>query len=112
METLKKIWAWLKANWKWLLFPVGIALFIIGRLSSGSRTTTIDPTAAADERAKVEKDRRERELQEERDRLRERLAEVHREHQAKLQQLTDDQMGRAAELEGDPEALNAWLRSL
>lgn len=112
METLKKIWAWLKANWKWLLFPVGIALFIIGRFSRSPELVTIDPTKKADDRAKVERERREAELAAEQARLRERLDAVHRENADKLKTLTEEQMGQAAELEQDPEKLNEWLRSL
>ena len=113
METLKKVWAWLKKHWMWVVFPIGLlvaAASLLGRLRP--RVVTIDPTAKADERAQAEREHRERELQEERDALRPRLEEVRREHQHKLQQLTESQMDRAAELEGDPDALNEWLRSL
>lgn len=103
---------WLKENWKWLLFPIGILLFVLGKLSSGRGVVTVDPTAEADARAREERERRDREIAAERDRLETRLAEVHAEHQAKLQQLSQDQRERAAELQQDPEALNAWLRSL
>ncbi len=113
METLKKIWAWLKKHWMWVLFPIGLLVVVaslLGRLRP--QVITVDPTAKADERAQEERERREKELQEERDALRARLDAVRREHQYKLQQLTEGQMAHAAELENDPEALNEWLRSL
>lgn len=112
MEALKKAWEWLKKYWQWLLFPVGIVLFILGRLTKAGTVVTIDPTEKADERAKEERARRETELAAEQARLRARLDEVRAENQATLQKLNEEQMGKAAELEADPEKLNEWLRSL
>lgn len=112
METLKKIWEWLKLNWKWLLFPIGIALFILGKLSSRGGGSTIDPVVKADERAKVEEDLRKTELAEESKKLQDRLTEVHTTHVEKLKVLTEEQLQQAADLEDDPEALNSWLNTL
>lgn len=113
VDKLKKAWTWLKENWKWLLFPVGITIFILGRISSSRGDGgLVDPTAGADARAREERERRESELEAERARLEARLAAVHQEHQEKLQTLTEQQQERVAELQQDPEALNAWLRSL
>lgn len=111
METLKKAWAWTKANWQWLLFPIGIVLFIAGRFSKPAEVVTVDPTAKADDRAKEEESIREHELATEREALKTRLAEVHKENQAKLRTLTETQLQHAALLESDPEALNTWLRA-
>ncbi len=113
MNWLKNTaWPWLKANWKWVLFPIGILMVLLSALSRMQGVVTIDPTAKADERAKVERERREREVAEERARLRARLDEVRRENQGKLQQLNDEQVEHAARLEDDPEALNEFLRRL
>jgi hypothetical protein len=117
-----KAWPWIKDHWQWILFPVGI-LMLVARLWPRPGVVTIDPTAKADERAKeeqakrdadaaAEKARREAGLAAEQAALAARLAAVRQEHQAKLQRLTDDQMHRAAQLEDDPEALNAWLKTL
>ena len=109
---LESAWEWVKTHWQWILFPVGILLFILGRGSKSAEVITTDPTKKADDRAKVERERREAELAAEQARLRARLDEVHQENAGKLQKLTEEQMGQAAELEQDPEKLNEWLRSL
>jgi len=116
-----KAWPWLKENWQWVLFPIGILMLIAKVLPRG--VVTIDPTAKADDRAAeekakrdadatAEKTRRDAELVAEQAALRARLEVVRLEHQKKLRKLTDAQMQQAAALEEDPEALNAWLRSL
>lgn len=117
-----KAWPWIKDHWQWILFPIGILLFIL-RLLPRTGVVTIDPTAEADKRAReekakrdadaaAEKARRDAGLAEEQARLAARLAAVRQENQSKLQKLTEAQMGEAARLEDDPEALNAFLRSL
>lgn len=117
-----KAWPWLKANWQWVFFPVGILLLVLRLIPRGG-VVTIDPTAkadgrAAEEKAKrdadaaAEKVRRDAELAAEQAALRARLEAVRAEHQAKLQKLTNTQMAEAARLEDDPEALNAFLRGL
>jgi uncharacterized membrane protein len=112
MDTLKKCWEWLKANWKWVLFPVGILLFLAGRLTKPAEVVVVNPDGEATKREREEAARVNAELTVERDALRKRLEEVRRENQEKLVQLTEQQRTHAARLEGDPEALNAWLRSL
>lgn len=111
--TWSKIWAWFKKYWKWILFPIGI-LFMVATVASRFMPgfKTFDVTQRADERAKLEKERRDAELAAENQKLQERLAQVRAENQHKLEVLTESQMQQAAELEGDPEALNEWLRSL
>lgn len=116
-----KAWPWLRANWQWVLFPIGILLFVLRFIPRG--VVTIDPTAKADQRAREEKARRDADaaaekarrdtaLAEEQARLASRLAEVRQANQGKLQKLTEDQMAHAAQLEEDPDALNDWLRTL
>lgn len=40
---LSTAWAWLKRNWKWLLLPVGVVLYVIGRLSAKKDITVMSP---------------------------------------------------------------------
>lgn len=116
-----KAWPWLKANWQWIFFPVGILLLVLRLIPRG--VVTVDPTAKADGRAAAEKAKREAdaaaekarrdaELAAEQAALRARLEAVRAEHRTKLQKLTEDQMAQAASLEDDPEALNDFLRGL
>lgn len=112
MDSLKAAWEWVKKNWMWILFPVGIALFILGRLSRRPEVITSDPVQAADRRAREERQRREQELAAEQARLQARLDAVHAEHAEQLQQLTQEQRAEAATMSQDPDKLAAWLRSL
>jgi hypothetical protein len=100
---------WLKKNWRWLVLPVGIALFLAGYLirkkpkvlapemvgASEVERNATDDAAAAVAAAVKEKD--------------ERLAEIEKEHAATLEKLTDGQRAKVKELHEDPEKLNDFL---
>lgn len=117
-----KAWPWLQANWRWILFPIGALLFL-AELASHMNHGSPDPLFNADGRAAEEKKKRDADdsaaaaarataLAAEQEAVKVRLAAVHKEHQKTLQKLNADQMAQATTLEGDPEALNAFLRSL
>jgi len=62
-------WPWLKANWQWVLFPIGILMFVLRAMQPKPQVEIIDPTEKADERAKIEEETRQRQLEAERARL-------------------------------------------
>jgi hypothetical protein len=33
MQTLSRIWTWLKKYWKWLLFPIGLVMTLTGYIA-------------------------------------------------------------------------------
>jgi hypothetical protein len=112
MAGLKRVWVWLKANWQWVLFPIGIALFLMGRYSRPADLTVVDPLEDADARQREEGRQLQEALEHERQLVREQLDTVHRENRDTIARLTEEQRLEAARLEDDPEALNKWLRSL
>jgi hypothetical protein len=38
-----KAWVWLRANWKWLILPVGVLLWVLGRLSAKKPPDVVAP---------------------------------------------------------------------
>lgn len=107
---LLKILTWLKTNWKWLLFPVGILLFLIGRLTSRKPPVVVAPelVGAAEEKLKAEEEAKSKALEAEADKKR-RLVEIEKEHAEALRKLTDNQKKLVEALKDDPERLNDFL---
>lgn len=104
-----KIWSWLKKWWKWLLFPIGILLFV---LSLRRKTTTVvvsnghatdlaikthdaqvaQQVAAAEAKAAAE------------------LKKIEEQHKETLEKLNDAQRLKYDELKKQgPKEINAWL---
>lgn len=104
-----KVWAWLKANWKWLLFPIGILLLVIGWFS-GKRIDVVSPgSVAASDAARKARDEAERKAKEAEAARAKRIEELKKEHDATIQKLTDEQKGKVEELLDDPDELNKYL---
>ena len=109
MSVWVKVWTWLKANWKWLLFPVGILLFLAGWLLR-PKTVVVDSAlhnaALAEDKAKAEADKKNAEALAVKDAA---VQKIEAEHQATIKQLTDEQKSKVTELRDDPDALNQYL---
>jgi hypothetical protein len=104
-----KAWPWLKKYWKWLLFPIGIIVFILGysvrpkpKVLSSELTGAADAKKKADDKAAEEtgKARAERDAQ---------LAGIEREHASTIAKLTKEQRAKVKELREDPDKVNAFL---
>jgi hypothetical protein len=102
-------WPWLQKNWWWLpVFPV-VALVGAGMLLmkaiSGNKTTIIDPTEKADQRAETEEAVRQAASEEEGKKLDEDLKDIRHEQ---AEQRTEFEQGfekEVADLKSDPERL-------
>ena len=109
---LKRSWSWLKKYWKWLLFPVGIALYVVGRLA-GSRGRPVEVASPAlTEAEKVRQEATSKADSEKAEAARgrdEEIRGIEAEHAQTLAKLTREQRDEMEELQGDPEALNAFL---
>jgi hypothetical protein len=108
---LRRVWTWLKKYWKYLLFPVGILLGVLGMLSK--RKDLGDVVAPKEVETEGERDQANQEAKElsaeakaERD---EKVMEIGREHLGTVMKLTDEQKVKARELVDDPEQLNEYL---
>lgn len=106
-------WRWLKKYWMWLLFPVGIFVFIVGRLTARRLPDVVAPEIVEAEenrrRAQEEADRQVEEAEAERE---QKLDEIREEHAETVSKLTEAQKEKAAELVDDPEKLNEFLTNV
>jgi hypothetical protein len=108
---LVRVWVWLKANWRWLLFPAGLLVFLAGWLTrSRSTPVVVSPAlqeaAQAAARAGEEADRQAAGAARVRD---ERVRQIEVEHAEALKKLTDAERAQVRELQDDPEKLNQFL---
>jgi hypothetical protein len=110
MIWLSTAWAWIKKNWKWLLFPIGILLFVLGKASSKKNFTVVNPELTGAEQEKLKaREEAEAKIQDAKEKRRVGVAKVEQEHAETIDKLTDEQLARAAELKDDPEELNTYL---
>ena len=95
---------WLKKNWQWILFPVGILLLVLRLLPR--RTPTTDPLPI-EKTAEAEKNKAVEKAAEKRD---EEQAKAVTEHDKDVSELEDTQRRIAVKLENNPKALNDFLK--
>jgi len=111
MLVLAKVWGWLKRNWKWILFPVGLLMFIGGILiaiASGNEDDDPPPPDFGKEGEELAKEIAEAAA--ERDR---RLEELRAKNQQRLEQLDLDQQKELEELKDKPlEEVVTWFDNL
>lgn len=107
-----KAWPWLVANWKWLLFPIGIIVFILG-YSVRKRPEVLAPELLehAKETSKIEKRTAGQivEAKEERDR---KIKEIEKEHANTVAKLTRKQRDELEGLREDPDKLADFLKQV
>jgi hypothetical protein len=106
-----RAWAWLKKNWKAVLLGVstlGVGL-LVGRVLKKPQVVVNPELVEAEEvrrQADEELEKKTRDAALERDRQ---FAEVIKEHEDTVAQLTDQQKAAVQDLEDDPQALNDYL---
>ena len=103
-------WKWFKKYWMWLLFPVGVLVFIVGRLTAKGPPTIIAPevVGAEEERRRAREEADRKAFEAERDRQI-KLDKVRERHDELIKDLTDEQQEKVKELEEDPDKLNEFL---
>ena len=105
-----KVWSWIKKYWKWLLFPIGVLAFFIGRATAKRNFTVVNPELhEADKKAREAQKEADREAGEAKTEKDEKVSELKKEHAETLEKLTDEQKERVEELEDEPDALNEFL---
>lgn len=113
MEWLTtKAWPWLKKNWKWLLFPIGILVFIAG-YTSKSRIGTVSSEllGAAEDKAVIE-GRTAGQIIEEKAARDEKIAKLEKEHSATVAKLTRAQRDQMQKIRNDPDKVNEFLKQV
>ena len=104
-----KAWPWLKKYWKWLLFPLGIIIFILGYSSRKKITVTSSELLGHAEEKKKLDDEAARQLGTARADRDVKLAGIQKEHEATVAKLTRKQRDEMEELREDPDKLNDFL---
>lgn len=111
MYCLMKAWAWIKKYWKYLLFPVGIIVGILGVLSR--RKDVGDVVAPKEVETEGEREAANAEAKkkaEEAEAAKKKAVEdLEREHADTIDKLTDEQREKVEELREDPDKLNEFL---
>jgi hypothetical protein len=90
-------WEWLKRNWKWLLLPLGVLLWFLGRVTA-KKEVIITSTALA-EADTAQADAKEAAQ----------LSGIAAQHSAAVAVATQKQIDAAADAQGDSEAVNSIL---
>ena len=105
-----KVWSWLKKNWKWVLFPIGI-LVALATLSKRHKTTVIAlPDTHATDHAILQHDAELKKREEAAEtKATAELKAIEEKHAAVIEQLGDSQRLQFDELKKDPQALTDWL---
>lgn len=111
MCWLGKAWEWIKRNWKYILFPLGIVLGILALISKlRGPGQVVSPLGAQAEKerqkAQAEADKKAKEAEAARQK---KVQELEQEHADTLKKLTDDQKKQVEELREDPDKLNSFL---
>ena len=107
---MTKFWEWLKKHWKWIIFPVGILLSVLGwflwwrgKPKDDSTTTTTDTAAdqALKDTVKAQEDKEKA------------LQELEQKHGAKLAVMTQEQRAEFEKVKQKPiEEVAAWIDRL
>jgi hypothetical protein len=105
-----KVWPWLKRNWKWVIFPIGLLSLLLGvQVVASSLRDFAEPPEGLDEKAR-EALRKLRTQELEHDR---KVAELEQEHKERLQELSDDQQSELEELQDKPiKEIVSWFDNL
>jgi hypothetical protein len=106
----KRVWPWLRRNWKWLLFPIGLIILVFGgSIAVATWRDYAEPPEDIDEKTRETlKKLRKAELEHDR-----KVAELERQYKECLQELTEDQRGELEELQDKSiEEVVTWFDSL
>jgi hypothetical protein len=112
-----KAWTWIKKNWKWLLFPIGALLGLIGFFwGRGSKKTDVhvaSPVLADAETIRREAEEKAQEdIRKAEEEHKKEVARIESEYKETIAKLTDDQKTKVDELRSDPDKLTAFLLSV
>jgi len=107
---MTEVWAWLKKNWKWIVFPIGVLgallgwfLWWRGRPTDDDTTTTTD--TAADQAVK--------DTQQAHDVKEAALKELEEKHGEKLATMTEEQRKEFEEVKEKPiDEVASWIDNL
>lgn len=110
---LKKACLWLKKYWMWVVFPIGIVIFFLGRWTKPKDPTVIAPELLGAADKKLEEDEKAKRAEEEaKAELEKKRDQILEEHHKLIESLSEEQQDKVDDLLGDPEALNDYLKDV
>lgn len=106
LDILKTVWAWLRKNWQWIVFPVGVLLFFASYLSVPKKYIS---DKELDEPIRKALD----ELKQSDDKRRAQLEQLEQEHKERLRVASEEQIEQIKQLKEKPiEEIVAWFNAL
>ena len=107
-----KAWPWLKKYWKWLLFPIGIVVFIVG-YSARKRPEVLSPgSIEAAKVARKAEDDAARKLGEAKAELERKLVGIDDNKKKAIDSLTEEQLKEVEECGDDVDKVNEILSDI
>lgn len=106
---MKKVWEWIKKNWRWLILPLWILSLLLMWFLSGGRTKFFPPSGTTDEAADQAVAAKDKAVAE----FRARLDELAAKAEERLQGASEEQIKEYEELKDKPiEEVAKWIDSL
>lgn len=108
----KRAWRWLCANWQWLFFPLGLALWFLGRASVRG-STVVSGELAAHENVRRKLDEvaaGERKASEAKHAAA--VEDIRKEHDSAVSLAEDRQAQKVDEVRGDADKTNEFLKQV
>lgn len=109
---LVSAYQWVRTHWRWLLFPLGIGLWLLGR--AGRKSVTV-VSSELEGQARVEADAGQLanvKSETARDQRDAGISEVEKSIDAKLEAQRKDALATASALQDDPEGLTNFLKDV
>lgn len=106
-------WAWVKRNWKWLLFPIGVLAYVVGRATAKTNVTVVSPGLVEHEEVKNKLDAEAAQKKHEADvQATEQLAAIETARKAAVDAERQKQVSRIDEVQGSPEKVTDLLKQI
>jgi flagellar biosynthesis/type III secretory pathway M-ring protein FliF/YscJ len=103
---MKKVWAWLKKNWKWLIAPLWILSLVLVWLFAGDGRPLFKPSGTTDKMADELAEEKEKILAE----YREKMGDLAKRVEEKLQDASKEQLEEFKEMKDKPpEEIAKWI---
>lgn len=110
---LFQAWGWLKRNWKWLLLPVGLIAYLVGRASAKKEVSALSPGLVAHEEVKAKLDAEaEQKKQVADEKAAAQLSDIEANRSAKVSSLTQKQVDAIESVQGAPAKVTDLLKHI
>lgn len=106
---MKRVWSWLKKNWKWLILPLWIVSIILVWIFRGGDKPLFPVTGTTDKAADKALEAQQKASAE----FRARLEELHKKAEERLKNASEEQLKEYEKIKDKPlEEVAKWIDSL